>query len=165
MHVNNIAAGARSWFPCVDKPHVKCPWILEITIPRTVAKALDLTERACAQEMIAIASGDLVDHIVHPKDPFKKVFVYSLKTPVAAGSILLAVGPFECLDIPGWGVSSQTDALVPDSEETENQQLEGRLFGGGRTFYLPGRREQVQHSTGFLHHVRMSLFHCCEYYG
>ncbi len=111
--------------------------------------------------MIVVASGDLVDHIIHPKDPFKKIFVYSLKTPVSAGSILMSIGPFECLDIPGWGVSTsggQADAMVPDSEELDGPPSEGRLFGGGRTFYLPGRREQVQHSTGFLHHVFSSFF-------
>ena len=167
MYVNNAAGGPRSWFPCVDKDNVKCPWEIEITIPRTVGTSLGLGDNLPSPDMVAVASGDLVDHLIHPKDWSKKIFVYSLKTPVAASSILLAVGPFECLDIPGWGHSAAYhDAYVPDSNEIDRQS-EKRMFGGGRTFYLTGRRAQVEHSFGFLYqvgytqnssHHRLSIF-------
>ena len=28
------AAGARAWFPCVDSPHSRCPFDVEVTVPR-----------------------------------------------------------------------------------------------------------------------------------
>jgi hypothetical protein len=122
-------------------------------------------------DMIAIASGDLIDHVIHPSNPRKKICVYSLKTPVSAASIMLAIGPFECLDLPGWGTSSQpgtqgttfsgNDASVPDSDHHLNagsgsgtgRNSEGRFYGGGRTFVLPGRRAQAEHTIAFLNQV------------
>jgi hypothetical protein len=90
--------------------------------------------------------------LIHPTNPSKKVFVFSCKNPVSATSILLAVGPFECLDIPGWGqTSQQLDSAVPDTDEMEKQ--ENRLFGGGRTFFLAGRKSQVENTVEFLHQV------------
>ena len=158
LYSNNSGAGARSWFPCVDKMHVKCSWELEITLPRTVEAALGFSEKICNQEMMAIASGDLIDHLIHPKNSLKKIFVYSVKTPVCASSIMLAIGPFESLEIPGWGsAASHHDASVPDTDEVE-RPAEGRLFGGGRTFYLAGRRTQVETTTAFLYQVSFTCY-------
>jgi hypothetical protein len=175
LYSSNLAAGARAWFPCVDHPHVKCPWIIELTFPRTLATAMpnfsssfDTYDR---MDLIGIASGDLIDHVVHPTNPRKKICVYSLKTPVSASSIMFAIGPFECLDVPGWGTSSQpgnqshssaaNDASVPDSDHQPTtgsgrevgRNSEGRFYGGGRTFVLPGRRSGAEHTISFLNQV------------
>lgn len=179
LYTSTLAAGARSWFPCVDHPHVKCPWIIEITFPRTLAMASSSSSvrnsSLAHQDMIAVASGDLIDHVVHPSNPRKKICVYTLKTPVSASSIMLAIGPFECLDVPGWGVSTggqgntsgQYDASVPDADHHASsgghgRNTEGRFYGGGRTFYLPGRRAQAEHTISFLSQVR---FHSCRIIG
>jgi transcription initiation factor TFIID subunit 2 len=151
LYVNNGAWGPRSWFPCVDKDNVKCTWELEITVPVDVDEALGFKTQL-NRGMVAIASGDLVDHLVHPINEKKKIFVYSISTPVAASSIILAVGPFESTGIRGWGRSnaSQVDSSVPDLEEMD-RPTEGRFSGGGRTFYLYGQRARVEQSTKFLH--------------
>ncbi|KAH6585131.1 hypothetical protein BASA61_007054 [Batrachochytrium salamandrivorans] len=174
MFVCNVQNQARWWMPCVDKIHDKFTYDFEITIPRTVYHAYsansdsmssdmeisgtsdqgDTGDDSLSLKMIAVCSGELVEQFVHPDDPSKSVWVYSVRTAMDAASVILSVGPFEIIPIHGWGrpalpMARNTDSILPDEEllDAGVQRTGGEK---GLIFVLPEYKRDIRVSTFFL---------------
>ncbi|KAJ1336296.1 hypothetical protein BSLG_007440 [Batrachochytrium salamandrivorans] len=146
----------------------------EITIPRTVYHAYsansdsmssdmeisgtsdqgDTGDDSLSLKMIAVCSGELVEQFVHPDDPSKSVWVYSVRTAMDAASVILSVGPFEIIPIHGWGrpalpMARNTDSILPDEEllDAGVQRTGGEK---GLIFVLPEYKRDIRVSTFFL---------------
>eukprot|EP01135_Chromosphaera_perkinsii_P000827 Nk52_evm115s151 gene=Nk52_evmTU115s151 len=108
MYTSALPGLARMWFPCVDYVTERCPWVLQFT---------------CPGDCIAVSNGDLIETVVdEAKD--RKRYTYSLRRPVSASQISLAVGPFE---------------VLPD------QRLEGVTH-----FCLPGLKNELIQTSSLL---------------
>ncbi|KAL2915675.1 hypothetical protein HK105_204860 [Polyrhizophydium stewartii] len=170
MMLFNPNVQARWWMPCIDKIHDRLTFDFEITIPRTVGDALgeirvpfsltplerDMLRRREADralEMVALCSGELVEHFVHPADPSKSVWIFAARTAINVSSILISVGPFEAVPIVGWGrPSGQTlrngEPTLGDDEAFETSVQ--RSGGKGTVFVLPQYKRDVRATTFFL---------------
>lgn len=75
---------ARLWFPCIDCSE-PCTWKIEITV---------------YEDLIAVASGELIDAPYYTEDLAHKTYHFYVSQPVAAPYIGLAVGVFEIYPDP-----------------------------------------------------------------
>jgi transcription initiation factor TFIID subunit 2 len=92
------ADGARTWFPCVDRLSVRCPFSLEITV---------------AAEHMAISAGQLLRQVLS-SDQQHKTFYYQTEIATSAAHISLAVGPFSVFANPE--IPSVTHFCLPGDE-------------------------------------------------
>ncbi|KAJ3208026.1 hypothetical protein HDU67_007078 [Dinochytrium kinnereticum] len=167
FYTDNQARSARFWMPCVDKQQERCTWEIEIIVPRAVKDILPdgsliaglnyLSEDF--PEMMALTSGELVSHYIHPKSSRLKVFKYTMEVPVPAGSVFVTVAPFvvtEILDKDGKLSQKQALSEVPDKDkmDLDNDELmaldqPGKLLA----FSLPSCANDIRHCVGFLSQV------------
>ncbi|KAJ3093126.1 hypothetical protein HK102_007965 [Quaeritorhiza haematococci] len=167
LYTQNHPGSARLWMPCVDAYQERCVWELQCTVPRTVKDALQASgdllrfpeeEFDELPEMIVVASGELLEQFVPANAPNKKTFHYKLQTAACASSILLAVGPFEVVPIPGWErlISMKShDVPVPDEDHLDAPhssptELSQDYGAGGYAFCLPGWEDDMQYTISFL---------------
>ncbi|KAJ3416032.1 hypothetical protein HDV05_003391 [Chytridiales sp. JEL 0842] len=103
-------------------------------------------------EMMFIASGELVSHFVDPTHSDRKIVKYHIDTPISASSLLIAAGPFEVLEVTGGNSSEKMDEESEEEDEDamEEDEKEEREKASRLAFFLPGLREDVQRSTGFI---------------
>ncbi|MCO5565704.1 hypothetical protein L7F22_019378 [Adiantum nelumboides] len=123
-HIFTSATGpdaTRSWLPCVDSLWERCTWELEFIVPKT----LD------GEMMTVIASGDLIEKVIHPHNSNKSIFYFSQASATSAQHIGFAAGPFVMYDIP----------LAKRDEPS----------GRAVAFCLPGREEEMFNSVAVVH--------------
>ncbi|KAI8589053.1 hypothetical protein BDZ88DRAFT_396405 [Geranomyces variabilis] len=102
--------------PCFDRQQEQCTWSIDIIVPSKLGDVLpSLYEPGVVYEtdpdsgiqegnrdMIVVCSGHLDEEFVHPTEATKKICRFSVAKPASACSILLAIGPFHALPVPGW---------------------------------------------------------------
>lgn len=147
-------------FPCVDNATSRCSWELSIRCPRTLGDAFkarfrkrqngirhdgsagdvdmtDFSDEDKNLELSVIASGDMTDEVICPRDSSRKIVSFNLLTPVAAQHLGFVIGPFEHIDLSEFRDSDQDEMLG---------QSAIRVHG----FCLPGRAEEVRNTCMML---------------
>nr|CAD1826469.1 unnamed protein product [Ananas comosus var. bracteatus] len=82
LYTDNQIRRAHCWFPCMDSIEQRCSFDMEFTVNTNY---------------VAVSNGRLLYQVLSKDDPSRKTYVYKLSTPVNAGWISLAVGPFKIL--------------------------------------------------------------------
>ncbi|KAJ3296516.1 hypothetical protein HK104_001523 [Borealophlyctis nickersoniae] len=158
MYTHNQASFTRFWMPCIDKSQERCTWEIYCIVPASERDALsprqreNLTTEAGEDElpMIAVCSGTLIEQSELP-DPRKRLFSFLVETPVAASSILLAVGPFQQVPIESWTKKTGQPPQVPEEDSFDYLLDESEdAEPVGYSFCLPGREDEVAYTTEFL---------------
>ncbi|KAI9090462.1 hypothetical protein DFS34DRAFT_637443 [Phlyctochytrium arcticum] len=172
LYTSNQACSARLWMPCLDRVSEKCTWEIVVVTPGLLRDALPCifgpsrsghegdpqTEvRDGDRELVVTSAGELVHSATHPTDETKRVTIHKLYTPVCAADILLAIGPFEIIQLSNWrrkagphefdqqlddGLTYNGDSDHPDLIE-DDDELAVALS-------LPGRHEQVEYTISFI---------------
>ncbi|KAL7746639.1 hypothetical protein RI367_008039 [Sorochytrium milnesiophthora] len=121
-----VSGSARYIFPCLDKVHERCTWLLDVTVPAKLPEDMshatdDQTARieehapedSEHDDVLVVATGRLVSQLQHDLDPDKRVFRYAVDIPVSAPMLSIAVGAFDmhtiALDIPTATVPVEVD--------------------------------------------------------
>lgn len=141
-------------FPCVDDISSRCTWDISIRCSQTLGDAFstpisgetaptagqigDTQFRKISPEdanldMVVACSGNMTDEIMDPQDSTKKTVSFSCSTPLSAGQIGFAVGPFECFNLSEF------------RESGEDEQL-GQSAVPIHAFCLPGRSDEVRNT-------------------
>ncbi|KAI9312583.1 hypothetical protein BX666DRAFT_1984486 [Dichotomocladium elegans] len=157
--INQPLPGAtRAWLPCMDRIHDRCTWDMEFIVPNKLGSlAADYEGESMNDDefpAMVICSGEVVEQVIHPLDPSKKIVHYSLPIPTAAPFIGFAVGPFEMLKLTP--AQFQEEILTSaDLDEKQQQSLmaEINMMPNIYAFALPGRGEELTVSCGFLMHA------------
>jgi aminopeptidase N len=77
--------GARSWFPCNDRPDDKAPYRITVTAPSPYT---------------VVANGSLVSRTIGASTT---TWVYEQSAPMASYLASVQIGPYELVDVPGTG--------------------------------------------------------------
>ena len=85
--------------PCVDALHTRCPWQIEIVVPKSIELVGDTDADVEARRVIAIASGELVEQVAHPTDSELVIWHFVQPTATSAQYVSFAVGPFHTIDL------------------------------------------------------------------
>lgn len=147
--------------PCLDTLWDRSSWELQLVVPRSikfsaqedlpadVASSIDQSDSLIEQSLpvLAIASGELIEQIVHPRDSSLVVFRYAQTSPTSAQHMGWAVGPFQLHDLAPPPVD---DAIL---SEDGNAKL--------HAFCLPSFEVELENTVSF---VRQALdFYVAEY--
>lgn len=153
---------ARTWVPCADHARERCTWDLELTVPRllytgsssTAALAEeDMEVDAVAEEedteeqewpVTVVASGELIEQVVHPDRSDRVIWHYMQASPVSVQQIAWAVGPFIITEIAP--TSKERPAEMDEDEEEEVLDEGPKLHA----LCLPGREAEMEHSIGVV---------------
>lgn len=154
-HLFTNSISPRSWVPCVDSLWERCTWELELIVPRSIS--------SCEQPITAIASGELIEQVVHPSDPSKTIFHYSQSIPTSVQHLAWAVCPFVVSDLtPNRLTLNRSPSQEQDPEPTEafdptrpeplpeedsSNQIKLHAFS------LPNRTVEMHHTTQFMPHA------------
>jgi transcription initiation factor TFIID subunit 2 len=141
----------RDWcclFPCVEDMSSRCTWDISIRCPRTIGDiyhqsserptpngghSRKIASDSDSLDMVVACSGNMTDEIMDPKDRTKKTVSFSCSTPLSAGQIGFAVGPFEVFNLSEF------------RESGEDEQL-GQNAVPIHAFCLPGRVDEVKNT-------------------
>jgi transcription initiation factor TFIID subunit 2 len=149
-HVYTTASSddaARCWIPCVDSLWERCTWELEFAVPRTLAfeedsADADIGSRRDEFPVSVVASGELLEQVVHPFNSSKIIFHYAQATPTSVQHIAFAAGPFEILDL-----SPSRHVENPDEDD---QIFEDSSQPTVHAFCLAGRSAELSNSCSFM---------------
>ncbi|OAD70358.1 hypothetical protein PHYBLDRAFT_115437 [Phycomyces blakesleeanus NRRL 1555(-)] len=158
--VNQPLPGAtRAWLPCIDKISERCTWEMEFVVPRRMSGVTGEydTEGVFEEEedaTVVVCSGDVVEQVVHPLDPSKKIVHYSLSVPTAAPFIGFAIGPFEMIKLsPSQLQEEVLNAADLDENQQQSLMAEINMMSNIYAFALPGKEEELSVSCSFLMHA------------
>jgi transcription initiation factor TFIID subunit 2 len=139
----------------------RCTWDLEFTVPRilysTSSDAPPPTddddggddENTGEWPISVLASGELIEQVVHPTRSDRVIWHYGIATPVSVQQIAWAVGPFVTSEIIG-------SPKVKGEEETIGgvvEEIEEEVVDDGPKLYalcLPGREAELSNSVGAI---------------
>ncbi|KAG2226887.1 hypothetical protein INT45_010166, partial [Circinella minor] len=157
--INQPLPGAtRSWLPCIDRIHDRCTWDMDFIVPNKLGSlpnsknGEDMTDDEYPS--MVVCSGEMVEQVVHPLDPSRKIVRYNLSVPTAAPFIGFAIGPFEMIKLTPSQL--QEEVLTgADLDESQQQSLmaEINMMANIFAFALPGRQEDLTVSCSFLMHA------------
>ncbi|GAB1524178.1 hypothetical protein RhiTH_007331 [Rhizoctonia solani] len=98
---------ARCWVPCLDNLWERSTWELVLIAPHSLERppsqpsdAMQLDQPTPEPEpepefpVVAVASAELTQVIVHPNDPSKRIHLFSQSLPTSVQHIGFAIGPF-----------------------------------------------------------------------
>ena len=135
---------ARHWIPCVDNLWDRCPWELEIIVPRTLGQESYTSEDEPDGEpseslpVTVIASAELEEQVIHPEDPTKAIFYFAQSALTSAQQMSFAIGPFSLYVIRA---DNETKRIVDGGDITESLIL---------AYCLPGMELQLQNTTSWM---------------
>ncbi|KAJ9102635.1 hypothetical protein QFC19_004744 [Naganishia cerealis] len=135
---------ARHWVPCLDNLWDRCPWELEIIVPRTLAQEVETgderDEGGAIQELpvTVIASAELEEQVIHPEDSTKAIFYFAQSALSSAQQISFAIGPFSLYVIRA---DNETKRIMDGEDITESLVL---------AYCLPGMELQLQNTTSWM---------------
>lgn len=122
---------ASTWLPCVDTRHDRPTWDLFYSVPACAGSA-----ETQLLPLTVVSSGELSSLIVHPRDPARRMFRYTMLTPTPACMLGWAIGPFTSacsLDSSLLGVGNpngESEQEVPDErEEDDAEETEQKANG------------------------------------
>ncbi|KAJ3159722.1 hypothetical protein HDU86_001372 [Geranomyces michiganensis] len=176
MYTHNQASSARLWMPCFDRQQEQCTWSIDIIVPRKLSDVLpslyepgvvheidpDTDIQEGDRDMLVVCSGQLDEEFVHPTEPGKKISRFSVTKPASACSIILAIGPFHALPVPGWMSKEVEDEEsahgfdeLGDDDGPDGPALlrDEDAVDGAFAFCLPGREEHVEYTIHFVAQV------------
>ncbi|CAO3616923.1 unnamed protein product [Cunninghamella echinulata] len=156
--VNQPLPGAtRAWLPCIDRIGERCTWDMEFVVPRRMGvnnMEIDTDVTYDEDATVVVCSGEMVEQVIHPKDPSKKIVHYNLSVPTSAPFIGFAIGPFEMIKL---SPSQLQEEVLNAAELDENQQqslmAEINMMSNIFAFALPGFKEELNNSCTFLMHA------------
>ncbi|ORX42682.1 hypothetical protein DM01DRAFT_1350220 [Hesseltinella vesiculosa] len=156
--VNQPLPGAtRAWLPCIDNICERCTWDMEFVVPRRMGQSLLEVDNDTAYDedaTVVVCSGEMIEQVIHPKDPSKKIVHYNLSVPTSAPFIGFAIGPFEMIKL---SPSQLQEEVLNASELDESQQqslmAEINMMSNIYAFALPGYQEELNVSCTFLMHA------------
>jgi transcription initiation factor TFIID subunit 2 len=149
MFVNSSAHdSARHWLPCLDNLWDRCPWELEIAVPRYLKQEAESADEGIERgpDDIMIEDGEIVRvvasaeleeqvwpasllsvthpsrstfQVIHPEDPKKTIFYFVQSNPTSAQQMSFAAGPFHIHVIPE---EDQTRRLLDSLDPTSDVQ-------------------------------------------
>ncbi|KAG8714750.1 hypothetical protein FRC11_007261 [Ceratobasidium sp. 423] len=101
----STADAARCWVPCLDNLWERSTWELVLIAPHSLERpssqpsdAMQLDQPPPDPEpefpVVAVASAELTQVIVHPNDPSKRIHLFSQSLPTSVQHIAFAIGPF-----------------------------------------------------------------------
>ncbi|KAA1114250.1 hypothetical protein PGT21_001821 [Puccinia graminis f. sp. tritici] len=157
-HLFTNSISARSWVPCLDSLWERSPWELEFIVPRS-----SITNHPKPSPLTVVASGELIEQIIHPTDPSKTVFYYAQAIPTSVQHIAWVVGPLTVNDLtpyrpPPPSSPHQDNANQPvDQDITTDQHHQSSTEINLLAFCLPNRQSQLLHVVNFLPHA-LSFF-------
>ncbi|ORZ15810.1 hypothetical protein BCR42DRAFT_415941 [Absidia repens] len=156
--VNQPLPGAtRAWLPCIDRIAERCTWDMEFVVPRRMGgNAMDIDSDSTYEEdaTVVVCSGEVVEQVIHPKDPSKKIVHYNLSVPTAAPFIGFAIGPFEMIKLsPSQLQEEVLNAAELDESQQQSLMAEINMMSNIYAFALPGFREELNISCTFLMHA------------
>ncbi|KAK4051913.1 hypothetical protein OIV83_002618 [Microbotryomycetes sp. JL201] len=157
---------ARDWVPCSDHARERCTWELEFIVPRVLYSASDIQKPRPVEEgddeddddddededqvewpVRVVASGELIEQVVHPDRSDRVIWHYAQVTPVSVQHIAWAVGPFVVTEIAR-ARRSEDGRLDDDEDDAEDLvEDEGPKLNA---LCLPGREEEMVHCVGIL---------------
>ncbi|KEP50373.1 transcription initiation factor TFIID subunit 2 [Rhizoctonia solani 123E] len=96
---------ARCWVPCLDNLWERSTWELVLIAPHSLERqsshasdAMQLDQPPPDPEpefpVVAVASAELTQVIVHPNDPSKRIHLFTQPLPTSVQHIAFAIGPF-----------------------------------------------------------------------
>lgn len=157
---------ARTWVPCSDMARERCTWELELIAPRLLHSSsssssrqpledddLDLDLPPEAEEgdeewpITVVASGELIEQVVHPDRSDRVIWHYMQASPVSVQQIAWAVGPFVITEIAGKAKERERGLDDEDEDEDEIVKDEGAKL---HALCLPGREVEMAHSVGVI---------------
>jgi transcription initiation factor TFIID subunit 2 len=100
--------------------------------------------------IVMVASGELLEQVVHPHNPNKTIFHFAQATPTTVQHIAFAYGPFSILDLSPSASQVTGDLGVDEDIEAEALALEAEGQLQMHAFCLPGREDELQNSVGFM---------------
>jgi transcription initiation factor TFIID subunit 2 len=104
-----------------------------------------------------VCSGEVLEQVIHPTDPSKKIVHYSLSVPTPAPFIGFAVGPFEMIKLsPSQLQEEVMNATDLDENQQQSLMAEINMMSNIYAFALPGSEEVLSISCSFLMHVSLS---------
>ncbi|KAI8096760.1 uncharacterized protein BX664DRAFT_65711 [Halteromyces radiatus] len=156
--VNQPLPGAtRAWLPCIDRIAERCTWDMEFVVPRRMGgNIMDMDTDTTYDEdaTVVVCSGEVVEQVIHPKDPSKKIVHYNLSVPTAAPFIGFAIGPFEMIKLsPSQLQEEVLNAAELDESQQQSLMAEINMMSNIYAFALPGFREELNISCSFLMHA------------
>lgn len=118
---------ARHWVPCLDNLWDRCPWELEISVPRYLEQEMDCPDTSDSEiepeqqgELVrVVASAELEEQVTHPRDPSKTIFYFVQSNPTSAQQMSFAAGPFHLHVVPE---EDQTRRLLDSLDPTSDVQ-------------------------------------------
>ncbi|KAI7963119.1 hypothetical protein MJO28_001213 [Puccinia striiformis f. sp. tritici] len=152
-HIFTNSISARSWVPCLDSLWERSPWELEFIVPKTTTSSTTPTP------ITVVASGELIEQIIHPTDPHKTVFYYAQAIPTSVQHIAWVVGALTVNDLTPYRPppSSEHEDEPIDGPSKQQQQQESSTQINLLAFCLPTRQSQLLHAVNFLPHA-LSFF-------
>ncbi|KAF9285687.1 hypothetical protein BGZ68_003650 [Mortierella alpina] len=168
-----LPGAARLWLPCLDRLAERCTWDLDFITP-AFAPGEDLSDGLEGwsaedyeedERVHVICSGDLIQRTVHPANPSKHVFHYSISVPTPAASISFVAGVFEVikLSLQDYTIQDQGDEEdAGENEEGENDDEDKEKATKSSApaargsipemyaFCPPGRVPELRHTSAFL---------------
>ncbi|KAB5593213.1 Transcription initiation factor TFIID subunit 2 [Ceratobasidium theobromae] len=102
---------ARCWVPCLDNIWERSTWELVLIAPHSLERPPTLRSDAMLVDqqppdpepefpVVAVCSAELVQVIVHPNDPSKRIHLFSQSLPTSVQHIGFAIGPFITHTVP-----------------------------------------------------------------
>ncbi|CAO3608282.1 unnamed protein product [Cunninghamella blakesleeana] len=156
--VNQPLPGAtRAWLPCIDRIGERCTWDMEFVVPRRMGvNSMDIETDTTYDEdaTVVVCSGEMVEQVIHPKDPSKKIVHYNLSVPTSAPFIGFAIGPFEMIKLsPSQLQEEVLNAAELDESQQQSLMAEINMMSNIFAFALPGYKEELNNSCTFLMHA------------
>jgi transcription initiation factor TFIID subunit 2 len=100
-----------------------------------------------------IASGELIEQVVHPDRSDRVIWHFAQVSPVSVQQIGWAVGPFIITEVQGTPKAKESREGAEGDEEQEEIEEEELLEDQGpkiNALCLPGREEEMEYSVGVL---------------
>ncbi|EFP77426.2 uncharacterized protein PGTG_03382 [Puccinia graminis f. sp. tritici CRL 75-36-700-3] len=157
-HLFTNSISARSWVPCLDSLWERSPWELEFIVPRS-----SITNHAKPSPLTVVASGELIEQIIHPTDPSKTVFYYAQAIPTSVQHIAWVVGPLTVNDLTPYRPPPPSSPHQDKADQPVDQKIITDQHHQSSTeinllaFCLPNRQSQLLHVVNFLPHA-LSFF-------
>ncbi|KDE02980.1 hypothetical protein MVLG_06514 [Microbotryum lychnidis-dioicae p1A1 Lamole] len=166
---------ARHWVPCLDHAKDRCTWDLEFIVPRVLysasastlsrptdvdgqygPEAIDLDDEEEVEWPVSVvASGELVEQVVHPERSDRVIWHYAQVTPVSVQQIAWAVGPFVVAEIAPTPKENAANAAAAEGEDDEGAEEEEDPLASHdgaklHALCLPGREAEMANCVGIV---------------
>lgn len=146
--------------PCVESLYDRCTWDLEFVVSRALYSSIGAASGDSGPSVAGeaeeewpisvIASGELIEQVLHPTRSDRIIWHYALASPVSAQQIAWAVGPYVIMEI---GKTRRRRAEEDDEEDDDDDEDEDgtgaeqtKVFG----VCLPGREEELAYSAPIM---------------